>query len=72
STNHLDINSVSWLESFIKQSKKTFLIVSHDRCFLDNITTDTLEIENGKAVMYSGAYSVFRQKKEKLREDLLK
>ncbi len=71
-TNHLDINSVSWLESFIKQSKKTFLIVSHDRCFLDNITTDTLEIENGKAVMYSGAYSVFRQKKEKLREDLLK
>lgn len=71
-TNHLDIESISWLENFIKLSKKTFLIISHDRFFLDNVTTDTLEIENYKAVMYSGAYSVFKDKKEKLREDLLK
>lgn len=71
-TNHLDIDSVTWLENFIKTSKKTFLIISHDRFFLDNITTDTLEIENNKAVMYSGSYSIFKEKKEKLREDLLK
>ncbi|HAN21020.1 MAG: hypothetical protein A2Y15_08155 [Clostridiales bacterium GWF2_36_10] len=71
-TNHLDIESVSWLEGFIKSSKKTFLIISHDRFFLDNVTTDTLEIENYKATMYSGGYSVFKEKKEKLREDLLK
>ncbi|PKM62422.1 MAG: ABC transporter ATP-binding protein [Firmicutes bacterium HGW-Firmicutes-21] len=71
-TNHLDIESVSWLENFIKSSKKTFLIISHDRYFLDNVTTDTLEIENNRAVMYKGSYSVFKEKKEKLREDMLK
>jgi ATP-binding cassette subfamily F protein 3 len=71
-TNHLDIDSVTWLENFIKNSKKTFLIISHDRYFLDNVTTDTLEIENQKATMYSGGYSVFKEKKEKLRADQLK
>lgn len=71
-TNHLDIESINWLENFIKGSKKTFLIISHDRFFLDNVTTDTLEIENHKAAMYSGSYSVFKEKKEKLRADLLK
>lgn len=71
-TNHLDIEAVTWLENFIKSSRKTFLIISHDRFFLDNITTDTLEIEHNKATMYSGSYSIFKEKKEKLREDMLK
>ncbi len=71
-TNHLDIESVNWLENFIKGSKKTFLVISHDRFFLDNVTTDTLEIEHLKATMYSGGYSVFKEKKEKLRADQLK
>ena len=71
-TNHLDLESINWLENFIKNSKKTFLIISHDRFFLDNVTTDTLEIEHQKATMFSGGYSVFKEKKEKLRADQLK
>lgn len=71
-TNHLDISSVDWLEGYIKASKKTFLIVSHDRYFLDRITTDTLEIEHKVSRMYSGSYSVYREKKRKLDEDRLK
>ena len=68
-TNHLDITAVEWLEQFVRNSKKTFLIVSHDRYFLDRVTTDTVEIEHGEARMYSGGYSVFKEKKRKLRED---
>ncbi|MBO4366017.1 MAG: ABC-F family ATP-binding cassette domain-containing protein [Clostridia bacterium] len=68
-TNHLDIAAVEWLEQFVRSSKKTFLIVSHDRYFLDRVTTDTVEIEHGEAKMYSGGYSVFKEKKNKLRED---
>lgn len=71
-TNHLDISSVDWLEGYIRASKKTFLIVSHDRYFLDRITTDTLEIEHKVSRMYSGSYSVYREKKRKLDEDRLK
>lgn len=71
-TNHLDISSVDWLTEYIKSSKKTFLIVSHDRYFLDQVTTDTLEIEHKISRMYSGSYSVYREKKRKLDEDALK
>ena len=71
-TNHLDISSLQWLEGVIRSSKKTFLIVSHDRYFLDRTTTHTLEIEHGVSEMYSGPYSVFREKKDKLREDQMK
>lgn len=62
-TNHLDISSVDWLTEYIKSSKKTFLIVSHDRYFLDRVTTDTLEIEHKVSRIYSGSYSVYREKK---------
>lgn len=71
-TNHLDISSVDWLTEYIKSSKKTFLIVSHDRYFLDRVTTDTLEIEHKVSRIYSGSYSVYREKKRKLDEDALK
>lgn len=71
-TNHLDVESLSSLESMVKLSKKTFLIVSHDRYFLDKTTTHTLEIENCECAMYSGGYSVFAEKKRKLREDAIK
>ncbi len=64
-TNHLDIVAIEWLESFIRNSKKTFLIISHDRYFLDRVTTDTMEIENGKCQMYSGNYSAFKEKKHR-------
>ncbi len=71
-TNHLDVESLLSLENMVKLSKKTFLIVSHDRYFLDKTTTHTLEIENCECAMYSGGYSVFAEKKRKLREDALK
>ncbi len=71
-TNHLDVESLAALENMVKLSKKTFLIVSHDRYFLDKTTTHTLEIENGECAMYSGGYSVFAEKKRKLREDAVK
>ncbi len=62
-TNHLDINAVEWLESFLKDFKGAALIVSHDRYFLDKITTKTVEIENKKMRQYVGNYSVFLEKK---------
>ena len=71
-TNHLDTAGAEWLEGVISSSKKTFIIVSHDRYFLDRTTTKTLEIENGTAVMYSGAYTEFKAKKKKLLEDAQK
>ena len=67
-TNHLDIAAIEWLEQYIRNSKKTFLIVSHDRFFLDRVTTDTLEIEHGNALMYKGGYSLFKEKKRQMRE----
>ncbi len=71
-TNHLDIDAAIWLEEQIRSSNATFIIVSHDRYFLDRTTTDTLEIENYKGTMYSGGYSVFKEKKKKLIEDAQK
>ncbi|MFA6778117.1 MAG: ABC-F family ATP-binding cassette domain-containing protein, partial [Bacilli bacterium] len=68
-TNHLDIETVNWLEDFILSSNKTFIIISHDRYFLDKTTTDTLEIENTNCIFYSGSYSNFKEKKEKLLKD---
>ena len=67
-TNHLDIPAVEWLEQYIRSSKKTFLIVSHDRFFLDRVTTDTLEIEHGNALMFKGGYSAFKEKKKQMRD----
>lgn len=71
-TNHLDISTVQWLEEQIRSSRATFLIVSHDRYFLDKTTSHTLEIENTHAVLYKGAYSEFKEKKKKLLEDSAK
>ncbi len=71
-TNHLDIEAIEWLENFVRNSRKTFLIVSHDRYFLDRVTTDTLEIEHCKCRMHSGNYSTFKEKKRQLLESQLK
>ncbi len=65
-TNHLDTNAREWLENFIRSSSKTFLIISHDRYFLDRVTNKTLEISRGLGEMYDGSYSVFREKKKAL------
>ena len=62
-TNHLDIKAVEWLEGFLKDFSGAVLIISHDRYFLDKITTKTVEIENGKCRSYQGNYSAFLVKK---------
>jgi len=71
-TNHLDYKTCEWLENYIISSKKTFLIISHDRYFLDKITNKTLEISHGVSEMYDGNYTTFREKKKALDEAKLK
>ncbi len=63
-TNHLDTYSVEWLEEFLRTYKKTVIIISHDRYFLDRTATKILEIENGKGKVYNGNYSQFTEQKK--------
>jgi ATP-binding cassette subfamily F protein 3 len=58
-TNHLDIESIQWLETFLSSYKGAVMMVSHDRAFLDNITTRTIEINNGKIYDYKVPYSKY-------------
>ena len=67
-TNHLDIDSVRFLEDFLKNCNKAFIVISHDRYFLDKVTNTTIELENRKISLYSGSYSTFIEKKEKVRK----
>ncbi|MCR4865568.1 MAG: ABC-F family ATP-binding cassette domain-containing protein [Lachnospiraceae bacterium] len=66
-TNHLDMSSVSWLENYLLNYKKSVFIVSHDRYFLDRIVNKVIEIEAGHATTYDGNYSAYSIKKEILR-----
>ena len=63
-TNHLDIRAVEWLEGFLSTFSGAFIVISHDRYFLDKITNRTIEIENCKLRSYKGNYSEFLIKKE--------
>lgn len=67
-TNHLDIDSLSWLEGFLSTYKKTVMVVSHDRYFLDRVTNKTLDIENKKSKLYGCSYSAYAEKKRRDRE----
>ncbi|MDR0272339.1 MAG: ATP-binding cassette domain-containing protein, partial [Clostridiales bacterium] len=67
-TNHVDVSSLEWLENYLKNYKKTVIIISHDRYFLDNVVTQIIEIENKRAYSYSGNYSAFVNKKAEDRE----
>ncbi|MGM9803670.1 MAG: ribosomal protection-like ABC-F family protein [Muribaculaceae bacterium] len=58
-TNHLDIESIQWLENFIKAKGNTIVLVSHDRAFIDNVTNRTIEISLGKIYDYAVNYSKF-------------
>lgn len=71
-TNHLDIDSIQWLEDFLKNYNGSVIIISHDRYFLDKIVTKIIEIENKKAEVYNGNYSYYADKKEIDREIELK
>ena len=69
-TNHLDMDSIEWLESYLKSFRGTVLIVSHDRYFLDNVTTRTLELREGVMVNWPGNYSYFTEKRDELARQL--
>lgn len=66
-TNHLDIEAVNWLEEYLCSYKKAFVIVSHDRMFLDKTVNTVYEIEHGKTAKYTGNYSDFTVAKKALR-----
>ncbi len=71
-TNHLDIASVEWLEDYLRAYSGAYLVVSHDRYFLDRVTARTFELEHGKMIIYTGNYSEFLLKKEALQKDAQK
>ena len=63
-TNHLDTQSVEWLEEYLIQSKCSYMVISHDRYFLDKTTNRTFEIENRHMERYKGNYTAFLPQKE--------
>ena len=68
-TNHLDLDAVVWLEEWLKRYDGTLLVISHDREFLDNVTTHILHLHDGTAKLYVGNYTAFeRQRAEHLRQ----
>lgn len=70
-TNHLDIESIIWLESFLKSFPGAVVIVSHDKMFLDNVTNRTIEISLGKIYDYNKPYSKYLVLREEIREKQL-
>lgn len=64
-TNHLDISSVEWLEGFLRSYSGAAIIISHDRYFLDKVTTRTLEITQGAAYATDGNYTAHKEKRER-------
>ncbi len=71
-TNHLDIDSIQWLEDFLKSYSGACLIISHDRYFLDRTVSKIIDIENGKSSVYNGNYSFFIKQKDSVRAAQLK
>src|SRR5947209_7862755 len=67
-TNHLDVSAVEWLEEFLASYKSAYVIISHDRYFLDRACTRIVEVENGRAASYGGNYSDFLVEREERRE----
>jgi ATP-binding cassette ChvD family protein len=76
-TNHLDAETVNWLEGHLRQYPGAILIVTHDRYFLDNVTSWILELDRGKGIPYEGNYSAWLVQKQKRleqegREDMVR
>jgi ATP-binding cassette, subfamily F, member 3 len=63
-TNHLDMDSIEWLEGYLKSYKGMVLIVSHDRYFLDHVVTKIVEVEDMESITYKGNYTAFVSQKE--------
>ena len=67
-TNHLDVNAVEWLEEFLQEYQAAFVIISHDRYFLDRCCRRIIEVENGRTASYTGNYSDYLVEREERRE----
>lgn len=68
-TNHLDLPSIEWVENYLRNYEGAVIVVSHDRTFLDNVSTKTVEVTQAQLVTYEGNYSFYLQEKE-LREEI--
>ncbi|MFX8616454.1 ATP-binding cassette domain-containing protein, partial [Acinetobacter baumannii] len=62
-TNHIDNETVEWLEEYLSRYKGAVLLVTHDRYFLDRVTNRTFELDRGKLYSYEGNYATFLEKK---------
>ena len=71
-TNHLDIESIGWLEDFIINSSKAVVVISHDRKFVDDITTRTIEVTMGRIYDYKATYSQYLELRKERREQQMK
>lgn len=67
-TNHLDIETVQWLQSYLKRTTKSILMVTHDRYFLDEICNNIIEIDRGAIYTFSGNYSYYLEKKTEMEQ----
>ncbi|MBQ3554020.1 MAG: ABC-F type ribosomal protection protein [Clostridia bacterium] len=67
-TNHLDIASVEWLENFLRDYRGAFIIISHDRYFLDRVANKIYELEHGRLTVYNGNYTEYQRQKEENRK----
>jgi len=64
-TNHLDVDAIKWLEAYLRDFPHAYIVISHDRCFLDATVSKILEIDKGRVEEYSGNYSRYVQEREK-------
>ncbi|HIY75249.1 MAG TPA: ATP-binding cassette domain-containing protein [Candidatus Sphingobacterium stercorigallinarum] len=71
-TNHMDIESIEWLEDFLVHSAKAVIVISHDRAFVDNITNRTIEVTMGRIYDYKATYSHYLQLRQERRQHQLK
>ena len=71
-TNHLDIESIQWLEHFLTESARAVVVISHDRKFVDNITTRTIEVTMGRIYDYKATYSQYLELRKERREQQMK
>lgn len=71
-TNHLDMNSIAWLEVYLQNYPGAVVIVAHDRYFLNKVVTKIIELDNGRASVFSGNYSAYARKRAQIREAQMK
>ncbi|MEJ2543045.1 MAG: ABC-F family ATP-binding cassette domain-containing protein [Calditrichaceae bacterium] len=71
-TNHLDLESLEWIESYLRNFSGSMVIISHDRYFIDRLAQEIVELDRGKLTLYSGGYQFYKQKKELEQEQLIK